>query len=50
LELYERETAPLIHWYAQRQLLFEVNAVGSPEEVTDRLVQEIDRRRLSLGD
>lgn len=49
LELYERETAPLIHWYSERRLLFQVDAVGSPEQVTDRLVREIDRRRQFLG-
>jgi adenylate kinase len=49
LELYERETAPLIRWYAERELLFEVDAVGSPEQVTDRLVREIDRRRLAIS-
>jgi adenylate kinase len=45
LELYERETAPLIDWFAERDLLAHVNAVGTPDEVTDRMVTEIDRRK-----
>ena len=45
LELYERETAPLIAWYAERDLLATLDGLGSPDEVTDRIVSEIDRRR-----
>ncbi len=46
LELYERETAPLIAWYDKRELLERMDATGSPDEVTDRIVTEVDRRRL----
>ena len=46
LELYERETAPLISWYEERKLLARMDAMGSPDEVTERIVSEIDRRRL----
>lgn len=45
LELYERETAPLIDWYSARGLLSTVAGLGAPDEVTDRIVAEIDRRR-----
>jgi adenylate kinase len=45
LELYERETVPLIAWFKRRGLLAEMNAVGAPDDVTDRLVAEIDRRK-----
>jgi adenylate kinase len=45
LELYERETAPLIDWFKQRGLLTHTDALGSPDEVTDRLVAEVDRRK-----
>ena len=38
LELYERETAPLMNWFSERGLLVNVDALGSPDEVTDRLV------------
>lgn len=45
LELYERETAPLISWYEERALLATIAAVGSPDEVTDHVVTEVDRRQ-----
>ena len=34
LELYERETAPLIEWFDKKALLATVNGMGSPDEVT----------------
>jgi adenylate kinase len=49
LELYERETSPLIDWFRRRELLVEMNAVGSPDEVTDRLIAEVDRRHRWLA-
>jgi adenylate kinase len=45
LDLYERETAPLIAWYAGRDLLAEVDGLGPAEEVTKRLIGVIDARR-----
>ncbi len=45
LELYERETAPLIEWFEARGLLATLEGTGSPDEVTDRLVSEVDRRK-----
>ncbi len=39
LELYERETAPLIAWYSSRGALMPVEGMGSPDEVTARLVK-----------
>jgi adenylate kinase len=45
LDLYERETAPLIAWYADRKLLAEVDGLGSADDVTARLVAAIDERR-----
>jgi adenylate kinase len=45
LEIYERETAPLISWYDERDLLARVDALGTPDEVTDRIVTEVDRRQ-----
>ena len=45
LDLYERQTAPLIAWYADRKLLAEVDGLGPPDEVTARLVAAIDDRR-----
>jgi len=45
LELYDRETAPLISWYEERSLLVKVDGTGDPDLVTDRLVSVIDTRR-----
>jgi adenylate kinase len=45
LDLYERETAPLIAWYAGHDLLDEVDGLGTAEEVTARLIDAIDARR-----
>ncbi len=44
LQTYERETAPLIAWYGQQDLLVPVSGLGTPDEVTDRLVRAIDGR------
>jgi adenylate kinase len=45
LNLYEEETAPLLHWYKQRSLLAEINGTGSPDAVTRRVVAAIDSLR-----
>jgi adenylate kinase len=45
LELYAQETAPLVDWYEGRQLLSRLDGLGPPDEVTDRIVGEIDRRK-----
>ncbi len=44
LELYERETAPLVAWYLERDKLVVVDGDGSPDTVTKRLVRAIDAR------
>jgi adenylate kinase len=45
LDLYERETRPLVDWYAERDLLAVVDGVGDPDEVTADLVRAVDQRR-----
>ena len=45
LDLYERETAPLIAWFSERDLLLQVDGLGDPDEVTARLIRVIDRHR-----
>jgi len=45
LDLYERETAPLIAWFTERDLLVEVDGEGDPDTVTARLVRVVDRQR-----
>jgi adenylate kinase len=45
LELYERQTAPLIGWYEDKAILTRVNGTGPPDAVTKRCVTAIDERR-----
>jgi adenylate kinase len=45
LDLYEKETAPLIAWYMRAHKLVAVDGMGSPDDVTYRLVRAIDARR-----
>lgn len=47
LDLYERETAPLIAWYSERNLLEEIDGLGPADEVSARLIAAIDARRRS---
>ena len=45
LKLYEEETEPLIHWYRKRGKLETVDGVGSPDEVSARLIEAIETNR-----
>jgi adenylate kinase len=45
LDLYEAQTAPLIAWYTERNLLVTINGTGSPDAVTRRVVGAIDAQR-----
>jgi adenylate kinase len=45
LNLYEEETAPLLDWYKERELLVEISGTGSPDAVTRRVVGAIDEQR-----
>ncbi len=45
LELYERETAPLIAWYSAQAILAAVDGLGPPDEVAARLVKVVDESR-----
>jgi adenylate kinase len=42
LDLYERETSPLMAWFADRDLFQTVDGMAHPDEVTRRLVRAID--------
>ena len=44
LEIYERETVPIIDFYDQLGKLVHIDAVGDGDEVFERLVKEIDQR------
>ena len=45
LDLYESQTAPLVDFYSRRGELVVVDGVGSPDDVTTRLVVAIDGRQ-----
>ena len=49
LELYERQTAPLIDWYQERDQLAPVSGTGSPDSVTRRMIKAIEDRRGRRG-
>jgi adenylate kinase len=42
LELYQRQTKPLLDFYSQANLLVRVNGSGSPDQVTRRAIRAID--------
>jgi adenylate kinase len=42
LDLYERETAPILGWFESRGLLLTVDGTGHPDAVTQRLVHAVD--------
>ena len=45
LDLYERETEPLINWFKERKMIVTVDGLGHPDEVTARLVGVVDGHR-----
>jgi adenylate kinase len=49
LELYERQTAPLIDWYSSRAQLAVVNGIGSPDAVLRRIIRAVEERRQRRG-
>ena len=49
LELYERQTAPLVEWYEVRGQLARVAGTGTPDTVTRRIVRVIEERRERRG-
>jgi adenylate kinase len=49
LDLYERQTEPLVGWYSERSLLCRVNGVGSPDTVLRRIIRAVEERRSSWG-
>lgn len=47
LEVYERETAPLIAIFGERGLVVEVDGIGAVEEVTERILAGLAQRGIS---
>jgi adenylate kinase len=44
LETYREQTVPAIEWFDSKGLLVCVDGLGTPEEVTERLIAAIDER------
>src|SRR5215218_5389994 len=49
LELFDRETEPLLDFYDQRGLLVGVEAEGDPDEVAERIAKALERRPSRKG-
>jgi adenylate kinase len=49
LDLYESQTQPLVEYYGRVGCLAEVDGVGSPDEVFERLLGTIENRRRVPG-
>jgi adenylate kinase len=45
LDLYERQTTPLIAWYESRNQLAKVSGTGSPDVVLRRVIRAVEDRR-----
>lgn len=45
LELYERETEPLIAWYSENGQLVTVDGLGSPDSVLRRIIDTVEDHR-----
>ena len=46
LELYERQTKPLIDWYRERQLLASIDGTKDPDAIFQLVVDAIEARRV----
>ncbi|HEX2023347.1 MAG TPA: adenylate kinase [Acidimicrobiales bacterium] len=49
LDLYERETEPLVAWYMAKDKLAAVDGTGDPDVVTTRLQRAVDSRLRALA-
>jgi adenylate kinase len=45
MDVYKKQTAPLLDYYAQQGLLVTIDAMGSPDEVFSRITAAVDARR-----
>ena len=45
LRVYDEQTAPVVGWYDERDLLVRVDAHAEVDEVTERVVEALQRRR-----
>lgn len=45
MRIYHAQTEPLVQYYSQRNLLEKIDAMGTPDEVFERILAAIDRHR-----
>ena len=45
MQTYQEQTAPLIEYYEKKGLLLHTNAEGTPEEILNRTIQILEKRR-----
>lgn len=48
LDIYERETAPILEAYGEKGIVDRVDGVGSLDEITERIVRALDARGLRV--
>ncbi|WP_102191673.1 adenylate kinase [Microbacterium aurantiacum] len=49
LDIYERETAPILEAYSERGIVDRIDGVGSLDEITERIVAALDARGLRVA-
>ena len=45
MEVYRKQTTPLLEYYRDRGLLVSIDALGTPDEVFDRIKQAVEARK-----
>jgi len=45
MDVYKKQTAPLLNYYKQRGILTTIDALGSPDEVFERIKAVVDAKR-----
>lgn len=48
LDIYERETAPILEVYGEREIIERIDGVGSLDEVTERIMSALDARGIRV--
>jgi adenylate kinase len=49
MEVYRQQTAPLLDYYRFRNILATVDAMGTPDEVFERIKRAVEHRRTNVG-
>ena len=49
LDIYERETTPILGVYRERGIVDSIDGVGTPDQITERIVSALAARGVSVG-